>query len=114
MIDDYKIVYVEEPEEAAKIIGTGIQSHIKEQAGDHQPQRLCFVPYSADDEIVGGVIGDQHRDWVYVDVVWVQDTLRGLGYGRQLRSHFEKEAVKRGVTKICLTTFSFQATGFYH
>jgi len=114
MKEDYRIVYVEKPERSAsKIIGTGIQKYIKAQVGDPKFKHICFVLYSADEEIVGGVIGDQHWDWVYIDVIWVQEELRGLGYGSQLLARLEDEALNLGITNIYLNTFSFQAPGFY-
>jgi N-acetylglutamate synthase-like GNAT family acetyltransferase len=114
MSEAYQIRLVEKPDEAAsKIIWAGIQKHMNAQASDPEFQQICFALYSEDDEIVGGVIGDKYWDWIYIDMLWVKEKLRGCGYGRQLMTHLEKEAVSRGVSHIYLNPFSFQSPGFY-
>lgn len=115
MNPEYQIVYVDDPEQSAwGIIGRGIASYNKQQAGDTGFQRLCFVLQAPDDEeIVGGVIGEIYWDWLYIDLLWVKDELRGHGYGHQLLTLFEQEARQRGAKNAYLDTFSFQAPGFY-
>jgi GNAT superfamily N-acetyltransferase len=114
MNEECQIVYIDKPEETATgIIEVGIHHYIKEKAGDPAFHRICFALHSADREIVGGVVGDQYWDWVYIDLMWVKDELRGRGYGGRLLAQLEDEARKRGVKYIYLNTFSFQAPGFY-
>ena len=45
--------------------------------------------------------------------MWIQEELRGRGYGHQLLEAIEEEAKKHGVRNIFLDTFSFQAPDFY-
>lgn len=114
MNESYHIEYVEKEREiVSKIMWEGIQQNMKEQVGDPEPHRLCFALFSADKEIVGGVVGDQYWDWIYIDLLWVQEELRGCGYGERLLAQLENEARNRGVRYIYLNTFSFQAPGFY-
>lgn len=114
MTEDYDIVYVDEPEGSAwGIIGRGIRSYNQQQAGDSNFQRLCFVLQSPDQEIVGGVLGDTHWDWLHLDLLWVKDELRGRGYGHRLLTIAEEEARQRGARHVYLDTFSFQAPDFY-
>ena len=114
MEKDYQIVSVENPEENAwGIIGRGVGNYNKQQAGDNRFQRLCFALKTTDEEIVGGVLGDVHFDWLYVDLLWVKDELRGEGYGYRLMELLEDEARKLGAKNAYLDTFSFQAPDFY-
>ncbi|MGE5250092.1 MAG: GNAT family N-acetyltransferase [Bacteroidota bacterium] len=114
MEEAYQIVYVEKPEELARnIIGFGIHNYNEQQVGDNRFQRLCFVVTGPDKVIVGGVIGATYWDWLYVDLLWVKEELRGRGYGHQLLTQIEEEARRRGARHAYLDTFSFQAPDFY-
>ena len=114
MAEEYSINYVDTPEEYAwGIIGRGVGQYNKEQAGDNNFQRICFVLVSSEQEIVGGVVSETYWDWLFIDLLWVKDDLRGRGYGHQLLMKVEKEAQQRGAKNAYLDTFSFQAPDFY-
>ncbi|MCP4535684.1 MAG: GNAT family N-acetyltransferase [Chloroflexi bacterium] len=114
MDKEYKIVYVDKPEESAwGIIGRGVGNYNEQQAGDNKFQRLCFVLQTPDQEIVGGVLGEVYWGWFYLDLLWVKDELRGLGHGHRLLTTAENEARQRGAKNVYLDTFSFQAPDFY-
>ena len=114
MNEEYRIEYVEKPEEAAwGIIGRGLHEYNIAQAGDNKFQRLCFVLRDAKEEIVGGILGELYWEWFYVDLMWVREDLRQYGHGRRLLTHAEDEARRRGASHVYLDTFSFQAPDFY-
>ncbi len=64
--------------------------------------------------IIGGIIARMYC-WkvVYVDILWVDDSIRGQGIGTYLLNDLEKTAKDKGVTLIHLDTFDFQAKDFY-
>lgn len=114
MTMEYQIVYVEKPEQSAwGVIGRGVGDYNRAQTGDNNFQRLCFALYGPDEEIVGGILGEVYWDWLYIDLLWVRDELRGQGYGHQLLEIAEAEARQRGAKNAYLDTFSFQAPNFY-
>jgi GNAT superfamily N-acetyltransferase len=114
MTDDYRVAYVDQPEEAAwGIIGRGVGSHNDQYGGDERFQRLCFALYAPDETIVGGALGEIYWDWFHLDLMWIQEDLRGHGYGTRLLAAIEDEARTRGAGNAFLDTFSFQAPGFY-
>jgi GNAT superfamily N-acetyltransferase len=114
MATEYEIVYDEHPEQAAwGIIGRGITDYNQQQAGDDGAQRICFVIRGPGQEIVGGVVAAIYWDWLYIDLMWMKEELRGSGYGSRLLTLAEDEAQKRGAKHAYLDTFSFQAPGFY-
>jgi GNAT superfamily N-acetyltransferase len=114
MTEECHIAFVEKPEQSAwGIIGRGIQNFNQQQAGDDHFQRVCFALYAPDQEIVGGVVGEIYWDWLFIELLWVKDELRGHGYGHRLMECIEDEARKRGAKKAYLDTFSFQAPDFY-
>ena len=49
----------------------------------------------------------------YISSVWVHKDLRGQGVGTKLLQAAEQEARRRGSQRIILSSFSFQAPGFY-
>ena len=111
MNKDYEIIFTEKPE--WEVIGGGISEFNKQQAGDDSGKTLCYVIQGPDKEVVGGVIGATYWDWLYIDLMWIREDLRGQGYGKQLLELAEEEARKRGAKNAYLDTFSFQAPNFY-
>ncbi len=114
MEEEYRIVYTDKPGEAEwGAIGPSISEYNIQQAGDDKAKLLCFVIYAPDQTIVGGLIGETHWDWFYVNLLWLKEELRGHGYGHRLLTLAEEEARKRGAKNAYLDTFSFQAPDFY-
>ena len=77
------------------------------------PTPLDILIRDAADEIAGGLIASTYWGWLELDVLWVRESLRQHGYGRTLLRMAEAEARKRGGSRVMLTTYSFQARGFY-
>jgi len=114
MNESYCIDYVESPGQAEwSAIGGGIGAYKEQQAGDDSSRSLCYVLREPGGEIAGGVIAATHYDWLYIDLMWVREDLRGLGYGHHLLTLAEEEGRRRGAKHAYLDTFSFQAPGFY-
>jgi GNAT superfamily N-acetyltransferase len=63
--------------------------------------------------IVGGLWGRTGYGWMFVEFLAVPDSLRGRGIGARLMEAGEAVARERGCVGAWLTTFSFQARGFY-
>ena len=115
MDSKYKIIYEDKPEDSAwGIIGRGVGGYNKEQAGDNNFQRLCFVLKDPEGEVVGGILGETYWNWFYLDLLWVSEELRRQGYGSQLLKIAEEEARVRGAKNAYLDTFSFQTPEFYY
>jgi GNAT superfamily N-acetyltransferase len=114
MDQEYQIVSMDKPDDAAwSAIGGGLHHYNKQQAGDNQFQYLCFVLRSPEQEIAGGLIGEIHWGWLYINLLYLQDELRGQGYGHRLLTLAEDAARQCGATNAYLDTFSFQALDFY-
>jgi GNAT superfamily N-acetyltransferase len=114
MAEGLEIVHIEKIEDDMwGAIGGGIQNYNNQKAGDDHGKRLCFVVYGPQKEIAGGVIAVTYWDWLYIDLMWMKEELRGHGYGSQLLELAEEEARNRGAKHAYLDTFSFQAPEFY-
>lgn len=48
-----------------------------------------------------------------IGMTWVREDTRGAGLGTRLLAEFESEARGRGCTHVFVTSFTFQAPGFY-
>lgn len=103
----YQIDYLDKA--AWNVIGPAIHTYNIQQAGDDPGQNLCFVLRAPDGEIVGGVIGATHWDWLHIDLMWVKEELRGCGHGHRLLALAEQEAWQRGAKNAYLDTFNFRA-----
>jgi GNAT superfamily N-acetyltransferase len=63
--------------------------------------------------LVGGLLGFTYGDWLFVDVLWVHESMRGKGVGAMLMRGGEDAAKARGCIGAHTDTFDFQAPGFY-
>ncbi len=64
-------------------------------------------------EVVGGAHGDTHYGWLYLGSLWIDEALRGRGWGRALMVRFESEGISRGCKGAWVDTYGFQAPQFY-
>jgi GNAT superfamily N-acetyltransferase len=63
--------------------------------------------------MAGGLIGETYWNWLHIELLWLEEGLRGRGYGQRLVIMAEDEARRRGMKHAYLNTFSFQAPDFY-
>jgi GNAT superfamily N-acetyltransferase len=64
-------------------------------------------------ELAAGMSGWTWGVAAGIGLTWVRETSRGDGLGAQLLAEFETEARSRGCTHVFVTSFTFQAPGFY-
>lgn len=67
----------------------------------------------ADDALVGGVSGWTWQEAAGIGLTWVAASARGSGVGAALLAEFERVARERGARRVFVTSFTFQAPGFY-
>jgi GNAT superfamily N-acetyltransferase len=63
--------------------------------------------------IRGGLLGDIWGGWLEVKILWLEESLRGSGFGRRLIETAEAEARAAGCRYARLDSHSFQAPDFY-
>jgi GNAT superfamily N-acetyltransferase len=78
---------------------------------DYRP--LIIAIDDAEGRVIGGLWGRTVYDWLFVELLFVPDALRGRGVGSELMQRAEDEALKRGCHSAWLDTFEFQARAFY-
>jgi GNAT superfamily N-acetyltransferase len=62
---------------------------------------------------VGGLAGRFAYQWLFVELLFVPEALRGQGVGADIMRKAEAAAIERGCIGIWLDTFEFQARPFY-
>jgi GNAT superfamily N-acetyltransferase len=65
------------------------------------------------DELIGGLWARSLWGSLYIDVMFVPETLRGKGIGTCLLRQAEQEAIQRGCRDMWTDTYAFQARPFY-
>ena len=96
-----------------RFVREAIYAYNRSKAGDQRYQELTIWLRDNRHQIVGGLLGSTYWEWLLTDFLWVDEGIRGRGYGRQLLIAAEQEALRRGCRHACLETFSFQAPTFY-
>ncbi|WHY75304.1 GNAT family N-acetyltransferase [Neobacillus sp. WH10] len=74
---------------------------------------VSYMLRNEDGKIVGGITGTIFWYHLHIDYLWVDNSLRGTGYGKELLNHIEKTARENNCRLILLDSFSFQAPDFY-
>lgn len=91
----------------------GLVAHNTAKAGRTKWKRFAFSARGKDGEVKGGLVGYTMWNWCFVELLWIDEALRGTGIGSDLMAKAEALAMKRGARHIYLDTFSFQGDGFY-
>lgn len=97
----------------ANDVTAGLRAHMIEQTGDLPRIPLTLLLHDEDRLVRGGIRGNLALCWLQVDQLWVDEALRGQGYGSRLLSLAEEVARARGAIGAHLTTSTFQAPRFY-
>jgi GNAT superfamily N-acetyltransferase len=74
---------------------------------------LTVQARDGEDELIGGISGWTWQEAAGIGLTWVRDDQRGSGLGSHLLARFEEEAAARGARRVFVTSFTFQAPGFY-
>ena len=92
----------------------GLEEHGRAAVGESWIKDLAYFLRDESGQVRGGVFGNCGSfGWLYVDTLWVDESLRGQGFGAQLMAAIEAEARSRSCSHAYLSTFSFQAGEFY-
>ncbi len=90
----------------------GLLAFIRVETGQ-VPMPLAVLVRDEAGAVVGGLTGRTTAAWLYVELFWLPDALRGSGLGTRLMMSAEAEAVRRGCIGAHLDTYDYQAPGFY-
>ena len=104
------------PKDDIKAVNEGLEAFNRQAiqfdpSDDYKALRL-FVRAN-DGTVMGGLLGGTWWHWLYINILWVHDDLRGQDFGTDLMRAAEQEVLKRGCHSVYVDTHSFQALPFY-
>jgi len=110
----YVITFDAQPSHAdTSILWKGISENAELIRGLKPGRPFAFFIRDENNEIRGGCSGYMFYGCVYVDLIWVDTTLRGQGYGFQLMKKAEQLAADNNYNFIAVNTMDFEALNFY-
>ncbi len=104
----------DEPTEADRMAILGPLAAFNAEHGyPGNPKPVALLVKDDAGEVIGGLWGRTVYDWLFVDYLIVPEQLRGRDLGSRLLLAAESIALERKCVGAWLTTFTFQARGFY-
>ncbi len=92
----------------------GFESHSQGQvAPAYHKERLNWTIQDVQGRLLAALTADLLWDWLYIDELWVDDSCRGTGLGKQLMEKAEQYAKGQKLSGLWLWTQSWQAPKFY-
>jgi len=82
-------------------------------AGDSKQIPLAICANNKNEQTLGAIYGWLQWGWLFIDLLWVDESLQNKGIGKTLLLQLEDAALQQGVDRAYLDTGSFQAPGFY-
>ncbi len=102
-----------DPEAEKVLVGGCLANARAKNAPPYEETPLQILRRDEAGAIVAGLTGKTFWNWLYIDTLWVAETLRGQGVGAGLVAAAEVEAVGRGCHSAYLWTESFEGPAFY-
>ena len=112
---DLVLVPTDSTDEAAKAdAGAALYWHnvAKTRIADRRPIGAKLVQASSG-RVLGGLWGRTELGLLFLDLFFLDEEIRGRGYGAWLLKQVEDRAKARGCTRAIVETSSFQAPEFY-
>jgi GNAT superfamily N-acetyltransferase len=92
---------------------SGLRGFNRQHAEPPEFEGLTLAARDGAGTLVGGLVGETGWRWLHVDLLWVEESHRQRGIGRQLLRAAETEALRRGCAHVYLDTMDYQARPFY-
>lgn len=100
-----------DPEDKKAIVDAMLAYHA-DKGHPRKSEIYSIIMKNQENKVVGGVIVSFLWNGMEIQTLWVDENLRGQGWGRKLMEAIE-EAIKRGCTIAYTNTFTWQAPDFY-
>lgn len=110
----YRLTLTDNPgRDELNVVNDGLGAFNEQFAGPDNYRPLAIFLRDEQDTVIGGLLGETFWNWLHISILWLREDARGQGYGQQMVTMAEQEAIQRGCTDSFLDTLSFQAPEFY-
>ncbi|NRD73893.1 GNAT family N-acetyltransferase [Shewanella sp. VB17] len=92
---------------------TGLTTFNESFTGAVYKEKVSSFVKDDSGKIVGGILGEINWNWMHIQGLWIDESIRNSGWGRRLLSEMEHYSLRKKTTNIRLETTTFQALGFY-
>ncbi|TCO44709.1 GNAT family N-acetyltransferase [Actinocrispum wychmicini] len=109
------IFVTDNPDKAdIKTVEDGLNEYNVQTYGRFDPRPLAVLVRDEETgQVIGGLEGRTALGLLFVELLYLPESLRGSGLGARLLQEAEEEAVRRGCGHGVLYTVEWQAPGFY-
>jgi GNAT superfamily N-acetyltransferase len=101
------------PESDTQQVRDGLFAYNRRFSPSEDYRSLNIFVRDAEGRIAGGLLGEIYQTWLHISILWLDDAVRGQGYGAKLMAMAEARGREHGSTRAHLSTMSFQARPFY-
>jgi len=114
-MNEPELILTDNPDsDARQLIDDKLGAYNAEHAGYWDPRPLAvLVRDPVGRRVVGGILARTSLGLLFIDLVFLPESLRGRQIGTRMLRMAEEEAVRRGCRRAVLYTINFQAPGFY-
>lgn len=79
-----------------------------------QESKLCFLfEENEEQEIIGLFVGESLGNWLYIHKIWIDENIRGKGYGKKLMQKVETQALEQGIDYLFAEAIENEIAPFY-
>lgn len=109
---EFEFTAAPSPEELAAITDA-LSAFNKADVGPADRRPLAILIRDTDGKVTGGLSGFTAWGWLFTQMLYIPDTLRGTGIAGRILAQAEQEARARGCRGAWIDTFSPQALRAY-
>jgi GNAT superfamily N-acetyltransferase len=103
-----------EAERSELVLIEGLVNNILKHLGNVELGRpIKIFARNPENRVVGGITANAFGGWVYISLLWVDESCRNQGIGTQLLNQMEQEAIRLGCKHGHVDTYNFEAKPFY-
>lgn len=96
-----------------ELLNKGIADYAMEKKGLAPIETFAFSLENENQKLAGGCSGVMYYGCLYVDMLWVTEKLRHIGYGIQLMNAAENLGKDKGCLFATVNTMDWEALNFY-
>jgi ribosomal protein S18 acetylase RimI-like enzyme len=110
----FEILYEPNPNpDDIQVLNNGIAEHTKQKKELDPLNSFAYFIRDQDGKITGGCAGTNLYGSLYIDQLWLNENLRGKGYGTKLLQEAENFAKNNKCSFMAVNTFDWEALDFY-